>query len=186
MKAFTLVELLIVMAIIGMATALGIAGMISFRRAVLLQQSSEEFLTTLKETRSFAENNVLPFAANSSSKIYAYSIIFKGGNNGKLERRLCSLDTNTPGATWLCSPNGTNLKSDAFNDMEYVLNRPLGCEEILIENLTGDILIKRKLNQDYIDERCQIMIKHESIDKTNVIIDIDGELNFFKLTNEEI
>ena len=61
-QAFTLLEMLLVLAIISLLVYVGTAGMIRFRENAEAEQSTQEILAFLSETQTKAKNNTIPYA----------------------------------------------------------------------------------------------------------------------------
>src|SRR3972149_11416470 len=82
--AFTLVELLVVMAIIGAMLAMGIYAMVQFRRTIQLQQATSQILGIIKETQNLAKNNTLAKDVtadpNFNNLSFGYFLVFKDFN----------------------------------------------------------------------------------------------------------
>lgn len=168
-KGFTLVELLVVLAIVGLVSGLGIWGMSAFQRAVTLQQAVDEVIAVAKETRNRAENNVLEVTNTDDEKIYAYRLNFQGND---LVRALYSYNN----GTWE-EESGTQRseKSVIFEDIQYGIANN-GCQAVLFENLTGDM--KVDLGSGYVDEDCVVRVQHKSASR-QVIIEFDALSNTF-------
>lgn len=184
-EAFTLVELLVVMGIIGSVMVLGIWGMLSLQRTVELQQASSDINAILKETRSKAENNVFPASFTvtdnvSYDDVYAYSVRFGQDAEGLsyVGRDLCIW--NDP--NWDCTEiDGSLNPENIFTDIKYVSSGEDDlCAAIMFVNLTGDMLIDNGSGGYITDGTCDIFIKHMKSDK-GVTLRVDGVTNKYTI-----
>jgi prepilin-type N-terminal cleavage/methylation domain-containing protein len=73
-KGFTLVELLVVMAITGVFGAMGFAGFDNYRKAQVLQTSSNEVATVVNLARSRAQSQIKP-VSSCSGTLNGYRIV---------------------------------------------------------------------------------------------------------------
>lgn len=182
-KALTIIELIVVMGIIAIVITLGVWGMVSFQKSVTIQQSTDEIISVLNETKSLAENNVLPKditvnAITNPNGIFAYQLSFL---NNTLTRSLCQYNQNT--FDWDCGIYPINLKSDVLNDITF--NNTLGnaCTRIIFENLTGNLWVYSTLNISYAADlnTCELKLKYLSTD-LKAYLDVKGNGNTFKFS----
>jgi prepilin-type N-terminal cleavage/methylation domain-containing protein len=106
-KAFTLVELLIVLAIIGLLTSIGFGGLIIFRNSIIANNTAQSIKTAIRD----AQDKALTFSTYNSVDIidpllkdkwtYGYSLQY---NNLKQSLELYSLVSDSTGIPL----NGTN------------------------------------------------------------------------------
>ncbi|HLD03307.1 MAG TPA: prepilin-type N-terminal cleavage/methylation domain-containing protein [Candidatus Dojkabacteria bacterium] len=184
--AFTLVELLVVMAIIGAMLAMGIYAMVQFRRTIQLQQATSQILGIIKETQNLAKNNTLEknvvADANFDKYSFGYFLVFKDFNIYRaLGQRLQG-----PGEVWRIrgSLPATGLKSDIFAEVQI---KPVNCYAVVFINLTGDIIIQQtaaNVPQD-IDTSCRLQIQHTQEAAIYKVIDINIINDTYKIESVE-
>ncbi|KXK26584.1 MAG: hypothetical protein TR69_WS6001000590 [candidate division WS6 bacterium OLB20] len=167
LPAFSLFELLIVMAIIGLTATLAIFGFVSFQRTVTFSQSVNEVLSVIKETRNLAKSNTLPKdivlnTTNTQTRVYAYNLSFR---NNQLTRSLCYRTIGATDTSWTCEPStAEQLKSSIYGDIEYVLSGG-GCYDVLFESLTGDMKASTQATTgnriSYSEVTCLFSVRHK-------------------------
>ena len=185
-KAFTLVELLVVMAIIGAMLAMGIYAMVQFRRTIQLQQATSQILGIIKETQNLAKNNTLAKDVtadpNFNNLSFGYFLVFKDFNI----YRTLGKRVQGPGQNWtIRDPLTTNgLKSDIFGDVQII---PDNCYAVVFINLTGDIIIQQtqaSIPQD-LNTSCRLQIKHTQEAAFYKVISINIKNDTYKIENIE-
>jgi len=135
--AFTLLEILVVLAIISTLLYMIVQSMSNFRRSVELQQASDQIASSINETKNFASNNILPDdVVVENDKIYGYRLTPNAENNN-IVREVCSKVVDSP--TWDCSIS--SRKDYLIADfLQNVIIVPQGCINILLINMTNDWL----------------------------------------------
>lgn len=157
-NGFTLLEVLIVMAIIGILIALGARGMIIWRENTEASQATEEILAAFKEIQTKAKNNTIPFEhidnqvefAQVNSRNYGFMITTDSIKGHNLIYRICWKDLSNGWDAAICSNINTqklipqrysNITINLFPGL-YV-DTPCEIDKgIIIENLTGKIIDK--------------------------------------------
>jgi prepilin-type N-terminal cleavage/methylation domain-containing protein len=157
-QGFSMLEILIVMSIIGMLIAIGVAGMTELRTNMEAQQAINELTANLKDTQNKAKNNEVSVSnandlENLKSHIFGYQLYTATdpvSNSQGLFRRLCMKDiTNTgPWNVTDCSGAGLLLKSASFTNVDITNTIPYSGSPnvpvctgngVFFENLTGKI-----------------------------------------------
>lgn len=173
-EAFTIFEVLIVMAIIGLLTGLGVMGLIQFRNNVEAEQATLDLLSLLKETQTRAKNNTIPINSvltdvKDRSYFYWINITYKTFPYTKIERRLCwktdkvtyasivNYDNCEP-AEELLPKNNSNLSITSLCST-YLSPVSPATNGIIFEHLTGKIYYK---SDTTIAENCNIYIRFKS------------------------
>ena len=182
LTAFTILELIIVLAIVGLVSGLAIYGFLTFRAIVETRQAVNEVITVTKETRNLAKNNVLPKTANTDLYYYAYVLTFDEANN--LNRYLCTRPK-VGAPVWTC-PVATQekLKSSLYKQINYSLVLNSSCHRILFENLTGDMLISKRKNYTFADADCILKLTHNRQPGAVYEVFFNGTSNTYGLVNE--
>lgn len=189
-KAFTIIELVVVLGIIGLVGTLGIYGMVTFRRVVQTREAANELIGVAKETRNMAKNNTITKDADTDNYVYAWSLTFDETSN-QLKRYLCRqpIGTSTP-TVWTCpATTGATvqpLKSVIFSDVNYDLTQANSCKRIIFENLTGDLLASVTTNTNnysYTGE-CRLRLTHRESPQASVGVFFNPLNNTFGLTSD--
>lgn len=134
-KGYTLLEILVVMAIIAVLLYMLTRMMANFRRTVELQQASDMIISSINETKNYSINNILPDGEIvDKDYIYAYKLEIDSTNN--LKRSACKKKPTE--FYWQCE---LGAKVDYFlqnmsNKIVFIGNND--CESIFLINLTGD------------------------------------------------
>jgi type II secretory pathway pseudopilin PulG len=144
-KAYTILELLIVMGIVSVTVALSIYGMLQFRRLAEADQAVTDIVSSIKETKNRAKNNTIDTKNNLDLSIlvknnFGYLLKF---DTDQVTRYTC---TKLRTATWnaisttQCITNKEELKKSSFSNIGFESATP-GCDGFLLENLTEKISI---------------------------------------------
>ncbi len=192
-KGFTLLEVLIVMAIIGILIALGAGGMIIWRENTEASQATEEILSVFKEIQTKAKNNTIPSGhitepgqfAQVNSRNYGFFITKKMPdlpNGSNLIYRICWKNI---GDNWMnptCLPGvGQSFISERYSNILFNMNpapfadNPCvinGTQGIIVENLTG-----RVIDQSGSEVNCYIATK---------IVSQKVDYSYFHIQNNSI
>lgn len=182
-QALTILELLIVMGIVSIVLVLGVWGMNSFQKSVTMQQAVDEVAAVLRETRSLAENNVLPKnividTATNPQGLFAYQIDFSSDD---LVRSICQYNINNN--DWDCgtNPDPIGLKSEVLSSRivydQTVVNP---CNKIIYENLTGNTWIQFASNPIQDNGLCNLGIKYVE-DEQIITFELDAAKNEFTI-----
>ncbi len=180
LPGLTLIELLVVMSIIAVLITLGVAGLINFRQTVELQLAQDEVQSTIKSTRTLAENNVLPISSSdfNPNLLYGYNLNF---DSDDIIRSICSRPDN---GAWTCGDASRSIKSTQLSNIELKINASKGCSQIIFENLTGDIKVQTPTSGiAFLDEECELDIKHSQEDVAYFRLVVDGKNNTFRTIN---
>lgn len=176
-SGFTLLEILVVMAIIAVLLYFLIQSIAIFRRNVILQQASDQVSTVLTETSNYAGNNILPDGFSvENDKIYGYAIAIENNN---LVRKVCTkaLISNV----WVCD-NSTS--ETLLEDVLISIRLNADCEGVLFINLSGDVKIGSLGNFDS-DGICTVELSHAEDTRIFRKIVFDGSKNNYEFKNAE-
>lgn len=173
MRGFTLLEILISMAILGTLAVLGIWGILTLRRSVELQQSTNDLVSVIKETRSTAKNNTITKNVDTDNYIYGYVLEFTPNS---IQRFLCAKDINSLVDVWNCITPGEQIIADfLYTQINVVTSGSAQCKKILFENLTGEIRIitaTPTASTPFSDGYCEIDLIHkQNSNKKTVFVD---------------
>lgn len=180
-KAFTLLEILVVMAIIAVIMYMIVQAMANFRRSVELQQASDQIVSAINETKNFASNNILPddvSVSEDSDKIFAYRLTPAGNN---IIRDVCAKTVTTLSTSWECnvSTRSDKLVSDF---LQNVVIESVGCSDALLINLTNDWQYRLNYSLDYIDNNfCEFTLSHREDARVFRTFIFDAEKNTFEI-----
>lgn len=171
-KGFTLLEILVVMAIIAILLYLLIQSIAAFRRNIELQQAADQIVTGLNQTASYAGNNILPDGYSvTNDQIYGYVITTESNN---LVRKVCSKYITS--TLWTCDDaTSENLIEDILQNVRTSAD----CDGILITNLSGDYKIGSFGNFDS-DGECTIELSHREDPQVFRKIIFDGLKNNYR------
>lgn len=99
---FTLVELLIVISVTAIVTAIGIASYVDFNRAQIVNQAAKKIAQDLRMAQSLAANNQKPPSGCGTLNAYTFSI---------------NLDTRVYTITPVCTPaySGSEIKTGSVS-----------------------------------------------------------------------
>lgn len=160
--AFTLLEILVVMAIIAVIMYMIVQSMANFRRSVELQQASDQIVAAVNETKNFASNNILPDDVNilpDGKEIYAYRLTPSGNN---VIRDVCSKTIGNLSNEWKC--NISNRKDKLISDfLQNVVIEGSGCSDTILITMTNDWQYKEQSHDiTYSDaEFCEFTLAHK-------------------------
>lgn len=154
-KAFSLIEILVVLLIISGLIGIGIYSMLQLRRVLEADQATKEFITIIKETKNLAKNNSINFEADKSQLLthnFGYKLIFK---DETIYRALCKKSFD---GTWnqaICD-TPIELKSSRYgNILLQTINN--NCNEVIFENLTEKMYFITN-NTLLAEDECRIKI----------------------------
>lgn len=185
--AFTLLEILVVLAIISTLLYMIVQAMSNFRRSVELQQASDRIVSAINETKNFASNNILPDdVVIENDKIYGYRLTPNIENND-IVREVCSKVVGS--LTWDCSVSGQkdDLVTAGSVQLRNIVITPQGCTSALLVNMTNDWLYENtNSGSGYVDQySCVFELSHKqdgSIFRTFIF---DAENNTFVIKYED-
>lgn len=143
--SFTLVELIVVMAISGIMIALGVQAMLLIRQSVQFQQTESDFISNLRSVQNMARNSVASATLRSqgrslpASMVDGYALVFDTtGSNYSL--RHCFRQTSGGTPRMDCSgAESLNLKPNEYDDVVVVPLLQPKCRALFFERLTGKI-----------------------------------------------
>ncbi|HEX9804166.1 MAG TPA: prepilin-type N-terminal cleavage/methylation domain-containing protein [Candidatus Dojkabacteria bacterium] len=149
LSGFTLIELIVSMAIIGILIGLGITSLRQLNAASEIQSTGRETVTLLNLLKNSAKNDVRQSSSPINFKGYKYEF---GTNSDQFLSTCLDNSDNVAGLEWDCAFSAA-AQSAILNNIDSPLNDPtlintnssVGginmCESIYFESLTGDILI---------------------------------------------
>lgn len=183
-SGFSLLEILVVMAILAILMAMLSRAITNFRQTSELQQVNDQIMSGINETKSYVNNNVLPKDINiQSTYIYAYQLTISDDKTNII-RKICSFDTNLPmnADAWDCdiSTRKDNLLSNQFKNIE--LSYSDECNGVLLINLTGDWQYLSKTDNSYKDSgSCKFLLRNNKSAKIFRKFVFDTTNNSFEL-----
>jgi prepilin-type N-terminal cleavage/methylation domain-containing protein len=147
-KGFSLIELIVVMAIIALLIGLGTESLIRFRSTVEVQEAGRQLVSQLNLLKNSAKNDVRPPELTQVSDIKGYQLLI---DDNELDLNVCTSPTvNTAVQRWAeCSPNeqlsqrllelsiNVNFTEDSVSDIQNADQ----CDSVFFESLTGDIRV---------------------------------------------
>lgn len=135
--AFTLLEILVVLAIISTLLYMIVQSMSNFRRSVELQQASDQIASSIN---FIIFNNHIIWKNIVTSKVFSFIYGYRltpNAENNNIVREVCSKVVDSP--TWDCSIS--SRKDYLIADfLQNVIIVPQGCINILLINMTNDWL----------------------------------------------
>lgn len=156
-KAFSVLEILIVLLIIGALIGLGVYSLLQLRRVLEADQATKDFISIIKETKNLAKNNSINEDTDKARLLthnFGYKLLF---NNNTISRALCRKPF---GYAWdsasvLCD-EAINLKNSRYGNilLEPIANN---CNAVIFENLTEKMFLLRD-NTLILDNQCRIKI----------------------------
>lgn len=134
-KGYTIIEVLIVLAIIGVLLALSMAGLTQLNRVLQADQASKDFISIIKETKNFAKNNNVSQETDRTKLLthqFGYKLDFSGGT---IKRSLCN---KVYGASWqgASCPDAIDLKPQTYSNIIF---KVVNCDAVIFENLTETV-----------------------------------------------
>lgn len=143
--AFTLLEVIVVMALIAILLALSIQGLILFRASTEVKESGRQLSSILDLIRNGAKNDVRPSNSTADFKGYSYSFI-----DDRLEHCNDVYVGDQLQQEWVCVYD--EEVEDTFFNLVFPVNLGPGddysnpdalpiCDSVFFESLTADILI---------------------------------------------
>ena len=182
-NAFTLLEILVVMAILAILLFMMVRVISAFRRNVEVQQASEQIVAGINQTKNFSVNNILPDDVTlRTDSIYAYKLT-PSAENDNIVRTICGQSVIS--SSWECSPSASISDSEQYLVSDYVDNIVLtteGCQSMLLVNLVSDWKIEdENIDGNFRDDiACSIKLSHKNDDRVYRTFVFDGKLNTFE------
>ena len=131
-KAYTLLELLVVLVIVGTLLGLGVFAISRFRQVILVSNTAKEIQLNLSQARRYAINNVLTSDGKSPEGYYLEIL-----NN---DYSLGSCEVNSAGSTVCSASNKKSVKSDQYNGVEVSIPECPGVSIIKFTAVTGEFV----------------------------------------------
>jgi prepilin-type N-terminal cleavage/methylation domain-containing protein len=200
LNGFTLVELIIVMALFAAIVGIGITSFSNANKSSTVSEAAGDLASIIKETQNLAKNNSLPNSLNTSQKaktIFYYVLTIEGNTvapYGKINRYIFG-KTDDVWNTDIFINEG-NIKSKIFTNINYEWN-VLGnvCKSIIFENLTGKmkaysnpITNVATMSQGYSAyppiDRCEFIVKIYGDDNYKKTVYVDLENNTYGIKGE--
>lgn len=195
-SGFSLIELLIVMAVLSLLFSLSIGGLINFQAQTELKQDGTQILTLFDLIRNSAKNDVRNPTDPNSLKFRGYTYMLSQETDPKLRIQLCIDQSNITGLAkdrWVCSSNYSDYIEGGILNLEIPFNFGRGndnqtysgiipkCAAIYFEFLTADILVQ-DINSSTIDttKKCYFEITDTRNVFTNYVY-IDGVLDNYEI-----
>jgi prepilin-type N-terminal cleavage/methylation domain-containing protein len=149
-KAFTLMEIIVVLAIMAVILGLGINMFISMSKSTTMTEATGDVISILKETQNMAKNNNLPKTETAMLKaqsVYYYVVEFKSSATspyGNINRYLFRKKS----GVWDTSPTNpiqteSGIKSKALSNIVNYQKDTSECSYVMFENLTGRIFVSK-------------------------------------------
>ncbi len=179
-KAFTIIEILAVMAIIAVISGLGIWGMTLFRQTAVIEQTLSNVVSSLRTAENRARNNissqVLQVATEDvlSSAVDGYAIFFDSSENYSL--RYCLKTETFTDVVYNCRGiEIAELKPKEFSDV-IIGTVENDCLGVLFTRGAADYLkMSNEIATPSNEDKCTISIKLEAGTSTReVVVDLVG------------
>ncbi len=144
-SGFSLLELIVVLAILAVMGSLSVLGLLRFRQTAILKQASREFFSNIETARNKARNNTLSTSKDSSSNVFnskvdAYAIVLEGSNYSLY---YCDKTSSIGAGTqdYTCDVETADLKAQTFVDVAIAVDEESAyeCSGILFETVSGDM-----------------------------------------------
>lgn len=186
LKGFTLLELLVVMAIAAVVIGLGLVGMNLFRQTTQFQQAEVAFIADLRAAQNSARNSVssqvLVDAGNTpiQAQVDGYALFF---SNDNYSIHHCFEQVTAFATQYDCGTvEEPDLKAGDFLDIEI---RPLDfnkCRGLFFSRLSGNISAMEN-TLDTLDDVgvCEIRIQHLYNGSLSRVLSIDVSQNSINL-----
>jgi len=115
-QGFSLVELMVVMAITAVIISLGLNSLVGLRDRTFTKQTVDEFVQNFNSIRSDARNNILPRSSTQSldSIIAVSNIIIDIKGDGQYYKGVCSIS----GSNTTCAIDKGSLKSETHSGIK--------------------------------------------------------------------
>lgn len=157
-KGFTMIELIVVMAIIAVLIGLGVEGLIRFKSLVEIQESGRQTISLMTLMKNSAKNDVRN--PNGNINFRGYKLVFNPSNARFVYG--CESTSILSNTSWTCTyderlanvllPNELPLKTEST-----LVGSVPQCISVYFESLTGDILIETvSTNSQPIQGKCFI------------------------------
>lgn len=165
-KGFTLLELLVVMAITAVLTALGVYGMSFLRQTIVLEGAAQELVANLTKAQNLARNSVLRqtdfqnlqqgVGSNPLDSFAGYALVF---SNSSYQLNYCSF-VGSSKQTYDCQ----TVVSDTVKAAQYVdvvvSVTPVECSAIIFSRLEPNILnMNDTIDVPLTGTQCQIELR---------------------------
>jgi prepilin-type N-terminal cleavage/methylation domain-containing protein len=165
--AFTLLELVVVMAIMAVMAGIGIQGLIIFRQTIQFQQTETDVITIMNTVRNRARNSVASddLVAGSialpDAVVDGYAIGF-AANNYSLRR--CSMTVVFGDRQVSCiNVEDSDMKPTTLDPVNVFMLDSTKCRALFYERLTGDISALANLTSNTDDIGvCTIRVQHSN------------------------
>jgi prepilin-type N-terminal cleavage/methylation domain-containing protein len=162
LPAFTLIELIAVLAIMAIVTGISLQAMLVFRQTVQFQQAESDFISALRTTQNRARNSVSSAALLAQgvplieAGVDGYALFFRGNN---YSMRYC---TRVSAIRYDClGVEQPNLKAGEFSDVGVISTDTNKCSGILFTRLNADILaLGSEIGDTSNTGTCTVIINH--------------------------
>ncbi len=136
-KAYTIIEVLVVMSIITVLMTLALLGLTELRRVLDADQATKDILSQIKETKNFAKNNNVSQETNRKNLInrqYGYRLQFI---DGTIKRSLCNKEFSANWSSAICT-TPIDLKLSSYKNIR-LQQANANCNTVIFENLTEKV-----------------------------------------------
>lgn len=177
LKAFTLLELIVVMGIIVLSLGLTVIGITRFRYSIELQNGYSDIFSYIQNVENRSRNSVSSEALYNSTGSYNesvpdYYVLHFQDDNFSLQA--CNLN----GSRLICLSEEENVKAERFSSVTIAST----CEYVGVHKRDADIVRVDSQSFETSDTGiCTVVVGHKSISRTYTIIldlvsnSIDGE-----------
>lgn len=183
--AFTLLELIIVMAIVGIMSALGIQGLVLFRQTTQFKQAEADVITVFNNVRNKARNSVASGSLVSDSTLLpdavvdGYAIYFE---NDTYSLYRCDQFVNQWGVLMGDCEGGLeedDIKPRSLQEVNVFPLHSATCVGLFFERLSGEIYAMERTYRDSLENsgKCVYRIQHKGNEALQKDIVIDTNNN---------
>jgi prepilin-type N-terminal cleavage/methylation domain-containing protein len=173
-NAYTLLEILIVLTIVGTTMSIVAYGVMKFRQTLLISNTAKEIILQLRKARRYAINNAATSDGRPSSGYYIYF-----ANNDYIWGE-CYED----GVNIFCNDVGS-VKSKEYSGIDVYVDASCGSTNVFkFNSVTGEFVFtdsSNKILRDSTTNSCKVIVSLGNVLKSRREIEISGESRTIKM-----